>query len=163
MPMLPPEAQVSPQGARAPVVASQQAGRCEACGEPMPERKGKRACSARCRATLSRRSREQAQATRDRELRALLEAALKKLGNWGVDRGLTNGYSLLMQPSVTTVKPNELSRIREELGLTQEALADEVGVHRVTVARWESGARAIPEPVARLIEKIRAERKRRKR
>lgn len=55
------------------------------------------------------------------------------------------------------VKPKELTRVRGELGLTQEALAEEIGVHRVTVARWESGTRKIPEPVARLIEKIRAE------
>jgi transcriptional regulator with XRE-family HTH domain len=61
------------------------------------------------------------------------------------------------------VKPEELQRIRAELGLTQEQFAAEVGVHRVSVTRWETGERAIPEPTARLIEKIRAERKRRKR
>lgn len=70
-----------------------------------------------------------------------------------------------MQPMATRwpVTREELQRLREELGLTQEQLAEEVGVHRVTVARWESGDRGIPEPVARLLEKIRAERKRRKR
>jgi transcriptional regulator with XRE-family HTH domain len=71
-----------------------------------------------------------------------------------------------MQPMVTRWPPvtrEELQRLREELGLTQEQLAEEVGVHRVTVARWENGDRGIPEPVARLLEKIRAERKRRKR
>jgi hypothetical protein len=44
------------------------------------ERKGKRACSAKCRAMLSRRRREDARDARDREIRALLEAALRKLG-----------------------------------------------------------------------------------
>ena len=57
----------------------------------------------------------------------------------------------------------ELKRIREELGLTQEELADELGVHRVTVGRWEIGERGISELAARLIVRIRDERgKRRK-
>jgi transcriptional regulator with XRE-family HTH domain len=56
------------------------------------------------------------------------------------------------------VTPTELREIREAFGLTQDALADELGVHRVTVARWEAGDRGIPEPVARLIERIRLER-----
>jgi hypothetical protein len=46
----------------------------------MVERKGKRACSAKCRAVLSRRRREDARDARDREIQALLEAALAKLG-----------------------------------------------------------------------------------
>jgi len=57
------------------------------------------------------------------------------------------------------VKPAELKRIREALGLTQEQLADEVGVHRVTVAKWEAGDRGIPEPVARLVTRIQADRR----
>jgi transcriptional regulator with XRE-family HTH domain len=61
------------------------------------------------------------------------------------------------------VKPAELQRIREALGLTQAQLADEIGVHRVTVAKWETGDRTIPEPVARLVQRIRDERKRLKR
>jgi len=60
------------------------------------------------------------------------------------------------------VKPQELKRIREELELTQEQLAAEIGVHRVTVAKWEAGDRGIPEPVARLLQRIRAEKKRKK-
>ena len=63
----------------------------------------------------------------------------------------------------SAVKPAELQRIREALGLTQAQLAEEIGVHRVTVAKWEAGDRAIPEPVARLVQRIRDERKRRKR
>jgi transcriptional regulator with XRE-family HTH domain len=63
----------------------------------------------------------------------------------------------------TVVKPSELQRIREALGLTQAQLAEEIGVHRVTVAKWEAGDRNIPEPVARLVQRIRDERKRRKR
>ena len=53
--------------------------------------------------------------------------------------------------------PTALKRIRRELGLTQEALAERLGVIRVSVARWETGTRAIPEPTARLIQRIRAE------
>ena len=59
--------------------------------------------------------------------------------------------------------PKTLQRIRKKLHLTQEQLAEEIGVHRVTVARWETGERGIPEPVARLVAKIRLERKRRNR
>jgi len=69
-----------------------------------------------------------------------------------------------MQPTATwcAVKPEELKRIRETLGLTQEEFADEIGVHRVTVAKWEAGDRNIPEPVARLVQRIRDEKKRKK-
>ncbi|MDO8474593.1 MAG: helix-turn-helix domain-containing protein [Candidatus Rokubacteria bacterium] len=58
------------------------------------------------------------------------------------------------------VKPPELRRIRAEMGLTQTELAEALGVHRVTVARWETGERGIPEPVARLLQRIRSEKKR---
>lgn len=53
--------------------------------------------------------------------------------------------------------PTGLKRIRRELGLTQARLAKEIGVDRVTVARWEMGARRITEPVARLIQRLRAD------
>jgi hypothetical protein len=46
----------------------------------MPERKGKRACSGKGRAVLSRRRRDDVRDARDREVRALLEAALRTLG-----------------------------------------------------------------------------------
>ncbi len=42
--------------------------------------------------------------------------------------------------------------------LTQAALARQLGVSRVTVARWETGVYAIPEPTARLLQRIRNER-----
>ena len=38
----------------------------------------------------------------------------------------------------------ELQQWRKERGLTQEGLARCLGVIRLTVARWETGVRAIP-------------------
>jgi transcriptional regulator with XRE-family HTH domain len=69
-----------------------------------------------------------------------------------------------MQPMATVVmEPEELRRLRERLGWTQGALADALGVHRVTVAKWEAGDRGIPEPVARLAERILKEERQKKR
>jgi len=39
----------------------------------------------------------------------------------------------------------DLKAWRDRLGLTQEKAAELLGVHRVTVARWESGACAMPK------------------
>jgi transcriptional regulator with XRE-family HTH domain len=39
----------------------------------------------------------------------------------------------------------DLKSWRIRLGLTQESAADLLGVHRVTVARWESGVCAMPK------------------
>jgi hypothetical protein len=79
MPTRSPVAQVSPETVRAPVVASPRA-LCEACRALMAERKGKRARSGKCRAVLSRQRKDAARRARDQEIRALLEAALTKLG-----------------------------------------------------------------------------------
>ncbi len=38
----------------------------------------------------------------------------------------------------------ELAALRERLELTQQQLAEKLGVDRVTIARWETGTRAIP-------------------
>ena len=47
---------------------------------------------------------------------------------------------------------DEIIRRRIALALTQQQLADAVGVHRITVVRWETG-RAIPLGLAaRLLE-----------
>jgi transcriptional regulator with XRE-family HTH domain len=42
------------------------------------------------------------------------------------------------------MKPETLIALRKLAGLTQSGLAASLGVHRVTVARWESGASPIP-------------------
>jgi len=52
----------------------------------------------------------------------------------------------------------QLHAIRQELALTQAALAEAIGVRPNTVARWERGEIGISEPTARLVEKIAAER-----
>lgn len=57
------------------------------------------------------------------------------------------------------MSPDELKRHREAMKLSQQALADELGVHMMTVSRWERGARAIPEPVARLVERLATDRR----
>lgn len=53
--------------------------------------------------------------------------------------------------------PDDLRAIRRALGLSQEGLAAAVGVHRVTVARWELGTHHVPPPVERLMRRLLAE------
>ena len=52
------------------------------------------------------------------------------------------------------MKPIELKRIREQLGLTQQQLADALRTTRVSVARYESGMRRIPGMVKVAIEQL---------
>lgn len=40
--------------------------------------------------------------------------------------------------------PQQLVSFREDLGITQQELADKLRVDRVTIARWETGTRSIP-------------------
>ena len=47
--------------------------------------------------------------------------------------------------------PAELKRSRLALGLSQTALAKRLGVHTMTVSRWERAFVAIPNPVEKLI------------
>jgi predicted nucleic acid-binding Zn ribbon protein len=60
-----------------PVLASSRP--CPVCGEAMTGRKTS-ACSDKCRAALSRRTRAAEQAERDQRVRGLLEAAVRVLG-----------------------------------------------------------------------------------
>ena len=39
------------------------------------------------------------------------------------------------------IKQHPLKTYREDKGLTQEALADQIGVTRATINRWENGRR----------------------
>ena len=49
---------------------------------------------------------------------------------------------------------SEVRRLRISAGLTQQDLADLMGVTQVTVARWESGVRAITVAHERLMRMI---------
>jgi transcriptional regulator with XRE-family HTH domain len=52
--------------------------------------------------------------------------------------------------------------LRKRAGLTQKQAAERLGVNRVTVARWETSKRPIPEMAARLFERIVQEERRRR-
>lgn len=54
----------------------------------------------------------------------------------------------------------QLVALRERLNLTQQELADTLGVDRVTLARWEIGARAIPPFLHLALETVERRRRR---
>ena len=50
--------------------------------------------------------------------------------------------------AVAPMSSEEFKKIRKRLGLSQEKLADELGVAQGAVSFWENGQRPIPGPVA---------------
>ena len=46
---------------------------------------------------------------------------------------------------------SKVRRVRQAMGLTQQQFADRLGVHKVTVAKWETDAQGMRGPAARLI------------
>lgn len=54
-------------------------GRCPVCGASLADRPRARVCSGRCRAELARRRQAERLEARDREIRGLLEEALRRL------------------------------------------------------------------------------------
>jgi repressor LexA len=52
------------------------------------------------------------------------------------------------------MKPIDLKRFREQLGLTQQQLADTLHTTRVSVARYEAGMRRIPGMVQVALERL---------
>jgi repressor LexA len=52
------------------------------------------------------------------------------------------------------VKPTDLKRVREQLGLTQQQLADALRTTRVSVARYEAGMRRIPGVVQVTLDQL---------
>ncbi len=52
----------------------------------------------------------------------------------------------------------EVRRIRKTLGLTQRQFADRVGVHVITVAKWETDAQGIRGPAVKLMRMLGATR-----
>jgi len=53
------------------------------------------------------------------------------------------------------MKSHDLKRIREELGLTQQQLAEALHTTRVSVARYEAGMRRIPGVVSVVLNQLR--------
>ena len=51
----------------------------------------------------------------------------------------------------STMTGTDVQRLRRRLGLTQAALARKIGVHTLTVSRWERGQVRVTEPMARLL------------
>jgi transcriptional regulator with XRE-family HTH domain len=51
---------------------------------------------------------------------------------------------MTMLPTTPAEQRADLRRWRLEHGLSQRALGEELGVTRLTVARWELGTRAMP-------------------
>jgi DNA-binding transcriptional regulator YiaG len=57
-----------------------------------------------------------------------------------------------------TMTGAEVKRIRKALGLTQRQFAESVGVHVVTVAKWETDTQGIRGPAVRLMRLLGATR-----
>jgi DNA-binding transcriptional regulator YiaG len=49
------------------------------------------------------------------------------------------------------VTGKDVKRIRESLGLSQREFAERLGVHTITVAKWEAGMQGMRGPAERLI------------
>jgi DNA-binding transcriptional regulator YiaG len=47
---------------------------------------------------------------------------------------------------------DDVKRLRKNLEMTQQKLADALGVTQTSVARWEMGMHQIEEPTARLLK-----------
>lgn len=54
--------------------------------------------------------------------------------------------------------PHDLKRRRVALGWSQHRLAQELGVNRSTITKWESGQHPIPPMAAKLLTALRASR-----
>jgi repressor LexA len=64
----------------------------------------------------------------------------------GKNKRVTNGY---------IVRAQDLKHIREELGFTQQQLAEALHTTRVSVARYEAGMRRIPGVVSVVLDQLR--------
>ena len=57
------------------------------------------------------------------------------------------------------MKAKELQQWRVKNKMTQQALADALGVHRVTVAKWEAGMTEIPNFLPLALEGLKKHRR----
>ena len=55
------------------------------------------------------------------------------------------------------MKPAELKKARARLGFTQGQLATTLGVHRLSIIRWEAGVHRIPHMLALAIKQLELE------
>jgi len=46
----------------------------------------------------------------------------------------------------------EFRKLRDRLGINQPELAELLGVHEISISRYETGTRQISEPVAKLLQ-----------
>jgi DNA-binding XRE family transcriptional regulator len=53
------------------------------------------------------------------------------------------------------VTPDEFRRVRGQWGLTQQQMADRLGVTRLSIGNWESGKHKVPTVVVKLIDAYR--------
>jgi transcriptional regulator with XRE-family HTH domain len=59
------------------------------------------------------------------------------------------------------MRADDLKERRRRLGFTQAQLAEQLGVSRNAIARWEIGMRAIPKMAEKLLECVERETRRR--
>ncbi len=50
------------------------------------------------------------------------------------------------------MKGRTLKRLRKRLGWTQAELCEVLGVHIITISRWETNAQAVPKAVALAVQ-----------
>jgi DNA-binding XRE family transcriptional regulator len=55
------------------------------------------------------------------------------------------------------MKPTELKEVRAHMGFTQEQLAITLGVHRLSVIRWEGGTHRIPPMLTLALKQLERE------
>jgi DNA-binding transcriptional regulator YiaG len=52
------------------------------------------------------------------------------------------------------VTPNAVRRLRRQLGLTQSQFAALLGIHKITVAKWEAGMKGMSATTERLLRVV---------
>jgi DNA-binding transcriptional regulator YiaG len=59
--------------------------------------------------------------------------------------------TVLAQGYYPPMTPDAVRRLRQQLGLTQSKFADLLGVHKITVAKWEAGMKGMSATTLRLL------------